>query len=131
MDEPIWIQPEQLHLMHDRQMELFGGSPGVLHVGAVAAALNRPINKWAYERAGLAECAAAYLYGIIHAHAYVDGNKRTALMAAFVFLEVNGSPIHVTPEEAFALVVFAARKEITEAHVVRWFTDHSDRTQFR
>lgn len=117
--------------MHDRQVGLFGGSPGVLHAGSVAAVLNRPINKWAYDGVGLAECAAAYLYGIIHAHAYVDGNKRTALMAAFSFLEANGAPIHVMPEEAFALVMFVARKEITEAHVVRWFADHSNRTPFR
>ena len=102
---------------------------GVLNAGAIDAALHRPINKWSDDGADLAECAAAYLYGIVHAHGYLDGNKRTGLIAALTFVEANGLPVYVDPEEAFALAMSVARKEMTEAQVVRWFRNQTRKNQ--
>ncbi len=62
------------------------------------SALDRPSNKWAYESAELPELAAAYGYGIARNHPFVDGNKRTSLLAIYTFLGVNGIDFRVPPK---------------------------------
>jgi death-on-curing protein len=124
---PVWIELPTLHRLHDRLVERFGGATGVLSEPLLLSALHRPVDKWLYERAALPACAAAYLWGITHAHGYVDGNKRTSLMAALAFLRVNGRTVDVANEELFALALAAARKRVTERQVAAWFRLHSRR----
>ena len=52
----------------------------------------RPLNQAACGTPTLPELAAAYAYGIAKAHAFVDGNKRTAFVTALTFLRLNGCP---------------------------------------
>lgn len=59
-------------------------------MGMLESALGRPRNAWAYEDAELPELAAAYAFGIARNHPFVDGNKRTSLLALYTFLGVNG-----------------------------------------
>ena len=54
---------------------------GVRETVLSSSALGRPLNKWNYEKAELPELAAAYGYGIVRNHPFIDGNKRTALLA--------------------------------------------------
>ena len=97
-NEPIWITYEQAIAIHSRQLRRFGGAPGLRDEGMLRSALERPINKWRYEQADLAEQAAAYAFGLAKNHAFIDGNKRTALIAAVVFLRING--IEPLPDSA-------------------------------
>src|SRR2546429_313480 len=85
-NEPIWITYEQAIAIHSRQLRRFGGAPGLRDEGMLRSALERPINKWRYEQADLAEQAAAYAFGLAKNHAFIDGNKRIAFMAMVVFL---------------------------------------------
>lgn len=127
MDEPLWIDPETLHLLHAQQLERFGGSPGVLDAGVVESALNRPVNRWHYggPEVDLADLAAAYLYGFAQSQGFVDGNKRTALAAALVFLAVNGKRLHVPGEDLYRLTMSVAdeRIRISEEAVAAWFRE--------
>ena len=78
-EEPLWITFEQTIAIHSRQLRRFGGAPGLRDQGMLRSALERPINKWRYEQAELAELASAYAFGLAKNHAFVDGNKRTSM----------------------------------------------------
>jgi death-on-curing protein len=127
MDEPLWIDPETLYLIHAQQLERFGGSSGVLDRGVVESALNRPVNRWHYGGAevDLADLAAAYLYGLAQSQGFVDGNKRTGLAAALVFLAINGRRLRVPGEDLYRLVMSVAdeRVRMTEEAVAAWFRE--------
>jgi death-on-curing protein len=119
--EPIWIPLGTLHLLHDRQVELFGGLPGVRDEGAIESALARPLKAWAYGRAtDLEALAATYLCALVQQQGYLDGNKRTALAAMLVFLKLNGRTIRAPGPELYAVVMAAARNEIGVEQVAEW-----------
>jgi len=90
--------------IHAQQIERYGGAHGVLDGNVVRSALARPRQRWAYvEEADLAAIAAAYLVGFARSHGFNDGNKRTDLACALVFLSLNGFELHVPPKELYAL----------------------------
>ena len=124
MTEPRWIDLETLHLLHARQLELFGGLVGIRDLGAIESALARPRNAWAYGEADDAQTLAAiYLYALTRQQGY-DGNKRTALAAALVFLELHGHRLHAPADELYALVIAASTGELRVEQVAAWFRAH-------
>lgn len=119
--EPRWITYQVLHLLYQRQMELFGGQAGILDGNVVQSALARVQNLYAYvPDADLFDLAAAYLWGFAQRQGFTDGNKRIGVATALVFLRVNGAPLHVPGMELYALAMQAARNEIDEAGVAAW-----------
>lgn len=109
VDEPQWITEPILLSIHAQQIERYGGSHGVLDENVVRSALARPIHRFAYqEDADLADLAAAYLVGFARSQGFNDGNKRTGLACALVFLHLNGHALHVDPRELYALTMQAA-----------------------
>ena len=125
MKEPLWISLATLHLLHDRQLELFGGLRGVRDEGAIESALARPLNKWAYESdTDLSTLAAAYLCGLSRQQGYLDGNKRCALAATLVFLGINGFSLEAPGPELYAMVISAATGEVGVDQVAVWIKAH-------
>lgn len=125
MKEPLWISLPTLHLLHDRQLELFGGLRGVRDEGAIESALARPLNKWAYESdTDLSSLAAAYLCSLSRQQGYLDGNKRCALAATLVFLGINGFRLEAPGPELYAIVISAATGEIGIDQVAVWIKAH-------
>jgi death-on-curing protein len=122
--EPLWITFEQAIAIHSRQLRRFGGAPGLRDEGMLRSALERPINKWRYEQASLAELAAAYAFGLAKNHAFVDGNKRIAFMAMMVFLRRNA--VAFTPEQAQStkIILALAAGEVGEEGLRRWIRDN-------
>jgi death-on-curing protein len=110
--------------IHDEQLAIHGGSPGTRDAGLLASALDRPRNKWAHESAELAELAAAYGYGIARNHPFIDGNKRTSLLAIYTFLGVNGIDFIVPEAEAAAMMIALAAGEVSEESLARWIRDN-------
>jgi death-on-curing protein len=123
-EEPLWITYEQAIAIHSLQLRRFGGAPGLRDEGMLRSALERPINKWAYERAPLAELAAAYAFGLAKNHAFVDGNKRIAFMAMMTFLHKNGVPLAPDPAQATVIILALAAGEISEESLTRWIRDN-------
>jgi death on curing protein len=111
--------------LHHRQIERFGGSYGLRDEGALESALMRPVNKAAYGSTDIAELAAAYLYGLAMNHAFVDGNKRIAIVAAAVFLMDNGYAIETDDGVLYQFVLAIAAGEIDEDGATRFLRDHS------
>src|ERR1700744_2219580 len=102
-EEPLWITFEQAIAIHGRQLRRFGGEAGLRDEGMLRSALERPVNKWSYEQAGLAELAAAYSFGLAKNHAFVDGNKRIAFMTLMVFFRKNGVPLRPAPARSTSI----------------------------
>jgi death-on-curing protein len=99
----------------------FGGTDGVRNRGLLESALTRPSNIYQYDRsAQIAQLAAAYAGGIIQNHPFVDGNKRTGFMAAYVFLDINGSTLVADEVSATAMTMSLAASEIDENDYGIW-----------
>ena len=125
MTEHVWIPIATLHLLHDRQLELFGGLRGVRDEGAIESALARPVNAWAYgQAADLEALAATYLCALARQQGYLDGNKRSALAAMLVFLKINGRRLEAPGAELYAIVISAATNEIGIDQVAAWIRAH-------
>src|SRR5690348_5602823 len=122
--EPAWLSYEQVIAIHSRQLRRFGGAPGLRDEGMLRSALERPINKWHYERAEPAELAAAYAFGLAKNHAFVDGNKRVAFLAMMVFLRTNGVRFAPDPAHATKIIIALAAGEVSEASLARWIRDN-------
>ena len=78
-----------------------------------------------YANAEQFEIAAAYLFGLVKNHPFIDGNKRTAFLAADVFLALNGRSTEATQEEIIAFVLGVAASEIDEAGATQFFRDYA------
>lgn len=126
MKEPIWIREVEALAFQAQLIAVFGGAGGVRDRNLLDSALARPRNMFAYAEKALtmADLAAAYAVGISSNHPFVDGNKRTAMQVAFVFLEFNGFPVTASQEEACLTFLGLAAGEITEADLAFWFAEH-------
>jgi len=78
--------------IHAAALEAFGGAGGIRDEGLLHSAVAAPQATFGGQSpfADLAEVAGAYLFYLCRNHAFVDGNKRTAMTAAIVFLRLNG-----------------------------------------
>jgi death-on-curing protein len=123
-NEPLWITYEQAIAIHSSQLRRFGGAPGLRDEGMLRSALERPVNKWTYEKAPLAELAAAYAFGLAKNHAFVDGNKRIAFMSMMVFLRKNGIAFAPDPAQATTIILALAAGEVSEDSLTRWIRDN-------
>ena len=120
MSELIWVPVRAVYIIHDRQIARHGGASGLRDDGLLQNALQQPVNKRQYEGADTFECAAAYAFGIAKAHAFVDGNKRTAFVTCATFLRLNGW--HFVPEAAdgVAFMEGLASGEVSEERFTVW-----------
>ncbi len=86
--------------IHSNQIKLYGGKEGIRHISLLSSAVAMPYATFSgeYLHHDIYEMAAAYAFHICQNHAFIDGNKRTALASALVFLELNGISI-ADPEE--------------------------------
>jgi death-on-curing protein len=122
--EPRWLTEPTLLSIHAQQIERYGGRHGILDENVVLSALARPINRWSYDpNADLADLAAAYLFGFARSQGFSDGNKRTGLACALVFLALNGAPLHVPAAELYALTMAVANSQGDDAALAGYFRD--------
>lgn len=124
MTEIEWLTVAMIVAIHDEQLVIYGGPGGIRDLGALESALDRPRNKWAYEQAELLELAAAYAYGIARNHPFVDGNKRTSLLALYTFLGINDVDFVVSEADAAAIILSLAAGEVSEESLARWIRDN-------
>ncbi|MDZ7630282.1 MAG: type II toxin-antitoxin system death-on-curing family toxin [Gemmatimonadaceae bacterium] len=110
--EPRWLTDATVLAIHAQQIERFGGAHGVRDPHLVLSGLARPTQRWFDDAsADLADRAAVYLVGLSQAHGFVDGNKRTGLACALVFLAINDAALHVDGAELYALTMRVAMNQ--------------------
>jgi death-on-curing protein len=121
MKEFVWVLDDVVLAVHDEQLAVHGGLPGVRDRGAVESALARPRNLAAYEACDdVARLAAAYAYGISRNHGFADGNKRTALVTADLFLMLNGHELVSSPADNVLTMLGVADGTLTEDELTSW-----------
>ena len=125
MQEPVWVPRLVVEIAHHGQIQEHGGLPGLRDANAFEAALARPQQKWAYNpNADLALLAAAYAYGIATSHPFNDGNKRSALIALVVFLDLNGHRLTASEVEVVPVFLSLAAGTLSEADLREWVVRH-------
>ena len=120
-----WLREDVVIAMHGEQIAEHGGSPGIRDAGLLSSALVRPQNQVAYGKPSVFNLAAAYAFGVIQNHPFVDGNKRAGFLAAYVFLDLNGWELVASEAEAVSAVMALATGEMDEAGFSDWLKDNS------
>lgn len=123
----VWLAPDDVIAFHAEQIAQFGGQPGIRDRGLLESALGRPRHRAAYSRSTVFELAAAYAFGIARNHPFIDGNKRTALVCAFTFLELNGWEVRAPEAEAVIALLELAAGTMPESEMAAWLKRHSVR----
>ncbi len=124
--EPRWIERLLIEAIHADLLRQHGGSGGVRDENLLESALARPRHRFAYEPAAdFATLAAAYGFGLARNHPFVDGNKRTAFMAMFTFLGINGWELEALEVEVVRLMTSVAAREIEEPELAAWIRQHT------
>jgi death-on-curing protein len=126
MSEPVFLRPEVVAFLHERSLQQHGGARGLRDAALLDSALARPRNRRIYDPdADLHTLAAAYAFGLVRNHPFVDGNKRVAWAACLAFLRCNGLRIQgSTDAERVTLVMDLAAGHIDEALFAGWLARH-------
>jgi len=122
---PVWVPLQVIIAIHDRQIARHGGAPGLRDKSLIEMGSARAMNLAAYEQADLFQIAAAYAFGIAKAHAFVDGNKRTAFVAAITFLRLNGWHFRPEPVQGVQMMEGLAASNISEGQFADWLRNGS------
>jgi death-on-curing protein len=123
---PEFLSRDELVALHDDQLRRYGGFVGVRDEEALTSALATPEarmnGRWVHQ--DLAGMAAAYLYQLARYRPFVDGNRRTAALAALLFLELNGARMAAEGPELADLVRAAGAGDLDQPAVAGWLRQH-------
>ena len=126
MTEPRWLSLTVVLAIHSDQIREHGGSLGLRDRGLLESALARPQNLFHYEpESDACALAASYGFGIARNHPFVDGNKRVAFQAMYVFLGLNGLRVQSDEPEVVRMMLALAAGQLDEAGVAEWLRDHT------
>ena len=114
-------------MLHDESIAEHGGSSGLRDQGLLESALARATNLAACAEPDHADLAAAYAIGTSKNHPFVDGNKRSALLAAGLFLALNGYRLTASQADTTLTLLVLAAGDIDEAASAAWLREHSKR----
>lgn len=119
VDDIVFLDVDDVIELHASQLELFGGGAGLRDQGLLESAVAQPQASFGGHLAhdGLFAMAAAYLFHLVSNHPFVDGNKRIGLLAALVFLDLNGVSIAHPTEALYELTMGVAEGRIDKASV--------------
>jgi death-on-curing protein len=124
--EPAWLTLDMVLAIHDEQLAVFGGGTGMRDLGLLESALARPRNRYHYDPdCGVFGLAAAYGFGIVCNHPFVDGNKRTGLLAMNAFLDLNGRRFDPEQTDGVRTILALAAGEVEEEVLARWIEKNS------
>lgn len=128
MTEPTWLSSKDVGELQAIAIEKDGGlTGGLLKPDLLESALARPQNEYAYAgEADIFKLAAIYAEGIAQNHAFADANKRTAFLAATVFLLDNGYELlKAKGVEHADMMVNLTNKKIAREDAARYFKEHT------
>ncbi|HXJ22697.1 MAG TPA: type II toxin-antitoxin system death-on-curing family toxin [Polyangia bacterium] len=126
MTDPAFLTIDDVLALHADRIEKYGGSLGLRDAGGLSSALGMASATFggAFLHPTLAEMAAAYLFHISQAHAFVDGNKRVALAAALAFLWLNDRELHADPDVLYDICIRVAAGEASKADAAVFIERH-------
>ena len=124
MKDWIWLDGDVLLAVHDEQLAEHGGQAGVRDMALFDSALACAQQVATYGTPDVAALAAAYGYGILRNHPFLDGNKRTAFVAVELFLILNGYRVAASDVDCVIVMLEVASGNITEPDFSAWINKH-------
>lgn len=112
MSAPVFLTFTQVEALHRLSIERFGGVDGIRDVSLFEGAVTHPPQVYFYTQTDLFEVAAAYAFHIAQAQACFDGNKRTGVAAALLFLDVNGVSTDFDSMPLYEAMIAIAEKKM-------------------
>jgi death-on-curing protein len=125
----VWLETRIILAAHDEQLAEHGGAEGVRDQGALESAMARPQNLVAYGDPDVAALAAAYAFGIAKNHPFVDGNKRSALVALEAFLDMNGYELTANDVQCVLIILGIADGSLSESELAGWIRKNLFKTR--
>ena len=120
-----WLLKRTVISLHAEAIAEHGGGSGLRDEGLLESALARPQNLAAYGAPTAFELAASYAFGVARNHPFVDGNKRSALLAAYLFLRRNGWRLSAPEAEAVTVFLDLASGNLSEKDLATWLEGNS------
>lgn len=114
MTEPEFLELRHVLALHTRALAIYGGSEGIRDRGLLESAIAMPQMSFdgEYLHADLYEMAAAYAFHIAENQPFIDGNKRTAILAALTFLDMNGIPVFTATDALYDAMMAVAERRL-------------------
>jgi death on curing protein len=131
MNEPRWVLRETVLALQERLLAEFGGLAGIRDAGLLDSALARPQQRASYGHPDVFELAAAYAFGLVRNHPFLDGNKRIGFATAVVFLELNGWTFTAAEVDAVVQTLALAAGALDEPGYAAWLRENSRRRRKR
>ncbi|HNX75757.1 MAG TPA: type II toxin-antitoxin system death-on-curing family toxin [Candidatus Rifleibacterium sp.] len=127
MQKVRFLTLAEVLLILEDQTRRYGGRYGIRDLALLSSAVAMPETTFAgnYLHAGIPEMAAAYAYHICENHPFIDGNKRTALATALVFLDLNQYDCTCQHDELYEIMMSLARGECKKDRLTAFFKKHS------
>lgn len=124
-----YLTPEQVLFLHSRLIAETGGGHGLRDLGMLLSALGRPQGTFDGKDLypDLFSKAAALIDSLVRNHPFVDGNKRTAITSAALFLRMNGYRLIVENEEMVRFTLACAQSQLSLDEIMDWFKQYSIR----
>jgi len=123
-----FLNLEEVLSLHADQIALYGGDHGVRDIGMLDSAVAQPQATFDGEflHKNLFEMAAAYLFHIVQNHPFLDGNKRTGVVAAMVFLDLNGIEIDAPQGGIYEITLSVAMGKAGKKEIAEFFCTHAN-----
>ena len=130
MKEPVFLGLDEVIEIHHDQVKRYGGRPGILDIGILKSTVAMPSATFDgnYLHTDIYQMAAAYLFHIVRNHPFIDGNKRAGVVAAVVFLMLNGIDVHADEDDLERMVLLTAEGKADKATIARFFENNSQIT---
>ena len=120
----VWIEPAVIVAIHEEQLAEHGGPAGTRDRGLLESALACPLQLAHYGDPDAADLAASHAFGIARNHPFIDGNKRTAFVAAELFLALNGYRLAAEDADCVTHMLALAAGELDEPSFAAWLRQH-------
>ncbi|SJM92806.1 type II toxin-antitoxin system death-on-curing family toxin [Crenothrix polyspora] len=120
----IWIKESVVLALHEEHLAEHGGGTGIRDPGLLESALFRPQNLALYEEQDIA-ALAAYGFGIIRNHPFIDGNKRTGFTVTELFLALNGQELIADDSSCVLTMLKLAEGKLSEKAFADWIRNNT------
>ena len=122
-----YLSAEEILVLHSLVIEQYGGSHGVREIELLKSVAHKPQSTFGGSDLypALWDKAATLCEALVNYHVFVDGNKRTALIAAARFLAINGHEFTATNSQAEKVIYDVAEKKIDSTKLAVWLKKHS------
>jgi len=126
VSDPEFLTLDEVLALHADQIRRYGGATGLRDLSLLQSSIAMPETSYGgeYLHGTVFEMAAAYLFHLARNHPFVDGNKRTALICALVFLGLNGQQLDADPDALYQVVDGAAAGSVDKAALAVFLRTH-------